>query len=125
MRSGLIDILTAYLAGWKTMFDCAEWLSGVAWEELGRDPGMKNVLGELELLVTEVAEGLRAETAFSDAASDLVARVTGSRYVIGTAVSSPSVADSSSADVVLTPEFLVSSVVGQRSWSISPRLVSA
>ena len=125
MRNGLTDILTAYLAGWKTMFDCAEWLSGVAWEELGHDPGLKNDLGELELLVTEVAEGLRAEIEFSDAASDLVARVTGSRYVISSTVSNPAAADSSSAEVVLTPEFLVSSVVGQRSWNISPRLVSA
>lgn len=125
MRSELIDLLAAYLSGWKTIFDCAEWLAGVKWEDLSGDPDAKEIYGELELLVTEVAEGLRAETEFSDAATDLVARVTGSRYVISTAVSSPSVSDSSSAEVVLTPEFLVSSVVGQRSWNISPRLVSA
>lgn len=125
MRSELIDLLAAYLSGWKTIFDCAEWLAGVKWEDLSGDPDAKEIYGELELLVTEVAEGLRAETEFSDAASDLVARVTDSRYLIGTAVSGPSTADSSSAEVVLTPEFLVRRVVGQRSWNISPRLVSA
>ena len=124
MRSELINLLTAYLAGWKTALDCAEWLAGVAWEDLSDDSESKATFGELELLVTEVAEGLLEEAAFSEAASDIVARTTGSRY-LRPVVDGLSAADSSSAEVVLTPEFLVSSVVDQRSWSISPQVVPA
>jgi len=82
MSAELTNLLTAYLAGWKTIFDCAEWLAGVSWDEGELTPDSREMLGSLELLVTDVLEGLRPEAEFAREASDVVAKASGTRYVV-------------------------------------------
>ena len=73
MNTELIDLLVAYLKGWKTISDCAEWLAGVVWDDPDLAPETRNLLGRLELIVTEVAEELRPEAEFSQEAAAIVA----------------------------------------------------
>jgi hypothetical protein len=66
MRQELVDLLTLYVEGEKSLDDCYEWFSGLDWEdgELATDPGLRRAIGRLELLATEAVEGLRAEADF-------------------------------------------------------------
>lgn len=113
MRAELVDLLAAYLSGWKTLRDCAEWLAGINWDDPKFDPRDRNLAGRLELLVTEVAEGLRPVADFDEEAATIVARNTTSLFVtLRTPWSFPpsvgKVCDS--ADSLLrTPEFIVTS----------------
>lgn len=69
----LSNLLSAYLMGWRGLADCAEWLSGINWDELDINLPLAATLGELDLLCTEAREGLRSESDFERMASDLVA----------------------------------------------------
>jgi len=80
MRTELVDLSTAYLMGWKTIYDCAEWLVGIDWDDPGLDPETLNLAGRLELLATEVLEGLRPEAEFWQEAAEFVSRETDSLY---------------------------------------------
>jgi len=72
MREELMVLLNAYLAGTKDLRDCAEWLAGVDWDDPALGAGIREDISLLQLLQTEVAEGLRAEHEFREAASDLI-----------------------------------------------------
>lgn len=76
MRTELVNLLESYLLGWKTLSDIADWLAGIDWDDPGLDPQSQKIAGRMELLVTEVAEGLRPETEFWRDAQDLVSRET-------------------------------------------------
>ena len=123
MRKVIIDLLTAYLMGWKTVRDCAEWIAGIDWNEPGLDGATKELVGEIELLVTEVLESLRPEAEFWAAASKLVAQETGSVYCQLTSTEDFIVASSSNENNVF-PRIMVPEAVGSQSWNISPLLVS-
>jgi len=71
MRRQLADVLTSYLSGWRNVRDCAEWLSAIDWGT-DLDPGTRALVGRMELLATEVLEGLRSEAEFWQEAADLV-----------------------------------------------------
>ena len=122
MNKELVNLLTAYLAGWKTIFDCAEWLAGVDWNEPDLSPENRGLLGRLELLATEVIEGLRTEDEFSQEAADIVVKATGSLYVVRPSQTTVRTASSSANSVVHTLE--ISPHPGAQSWSILPLLVS-
>ena len=81
MRTELIDFLTAYLMGWKTVRDCAEWLAGIDWDDSTLGPQITDVAGRMELLVTEVLEGLRPEAEFWQEAAKFVESETNSLYI--------------------------------------------
>ena len=81
MTRDLIDLSTAYLLGWKTIYDCAEWLAGIDWDNPDLDPENLKSASLLELLATEVAEGLRLEDDFRQEASRFVASRTNFLYV--------------------------------------------
>lgn len=74
MRQELVNLLSKYLSGEKSLDDCYEWLSGVSWDslELRTDPTLKNSLGRLELLATEAAEKMRPRRDFQRAASEIM-----------------------------------------------------
>jgi len=65
--------------GWKNVRDCAEWLSGIDWN-IGLDQEDQNLAGRMELLVTEVLEGLRPEAEFWQEASQFVTSESGLLY---------------------------------------------
>ena len=96
MRKLIIDLLTAYLMGWKTVRDCAEWIAGIDWNDASLDGATKELVGKIELLVTEVLEGLRPEAELWAEASKLVAQDTNSVYFQQTLTEDSIVANSSS-----------------------------
>lgn len=71
----LSDLLSAYLMGWKTLKDCAEWLSGIDWNQVGGDSELAATLGHLDLLCTEASEGLRPESDFERKASQVATAI--------------------------------------------------
>ena len=123
MRKLIIDFLTAYLMGWKTVRDCAEWIAGIDWNDASLDRGTKELVGITELLVTEVLEGLRPEAELWAEASKLVAQDTGSVYCQLPSTEGFIVTSSSNENNVF-PGIMVPEVVGSQSWNISPLLVS-
>ena len=100
LKKELSEILAAYLSGWKTIGDLYEWLAGVNWDEGNLDADAKQILGTIELLATEVFEGMREEDELLQEASDFVARITRSRYVVP---KSQVVVASSSSDSLVQP----------------------
>ena len=76
-KDELIDLLTAYLIGWKTLWDCSRWLAGIDWDDSAFSPDDQKLAGLLELLTTEVIEGLRPEDEFAEEASRLVEKEAG------------------------------------------------
>lgn len=78
----LSDVLTAYLAGRKSISDFCEWLAGVDWNDPSFDSDSQSVIGLFELLAADVLAGFRPETEFAQEASDFVAAATGSRYAV-------------------------------------------
>ncbi|MDA1036518.1 MAG: hypothetical protein O3B65_06530 [Chloroflexi bacterium] len=77
MKKELIDLLSAYLDDGLSLVDSAEWLAGVSWDRPGPDLTIRTTLADLELLATDVLEGLRPEQEFREAASVVVAREAG------------------------------------------------
>lgn len=136
MRRQLVDLLAAYLMGWKALHDLAEWLAGIDWNDPNLDLETRQLIGRFELLATEVLEGQRLEAEFWPEAVQLVAAETNSIYSrYGSPFAEASITRSSN-DVTFRPPTLVfpirpsTSVVELKaeelpSWSISPRLVPA
>lgn len=76
----LLQMLQAYVMESKGLGECAEWLASVDWDDPDLTPEQKEDLGLFELLVTEIAEGLREEQEFWEAASEYVGARTDSVY---------------------------------------------
>jgi len=121
----LVELSTAYLMGWKTIRGCAEWLASIDWSDPSLDPKSASVAGRLELLATEVLEGLRPEAEFWQDAAEFVARETNSLYSKAVFTSEPHIAYSSNDSTNRLPELTVPAVGASQSWSISPLPVSA
>ena len=56
-----LDVLTKYVNGERTCSAIEEWLARVDWDDPDLTQESKDAYGLLELLVTEVSEGLRDE----------------------------------------------------------------
>jgi len=82
MNSELLDLSKAYLMGWRTIRDIDEWLAGIDWENPDLDPESLELAGRLELLATEVLEGLRPENDFWQEASKIIERQGDTLYSI-------------------------------------------
>lgn len=118
----LLQILQGYLMGSRGLGECAEWLAGVDWDDPDLTVQQKEGLGLFELLLTDIAEGLREEVEFWEAASEYVAAKTQNVFAkqafttvqvfVGSAnISSPVV------------EMVVVEDQELRSWSILPLTV--
>lgn len=119
IRKELTDILTAYLIGWKNIRDCAEWLSSIDWNG-NVDLESQDLLGRMELLTTEVIEGLRPEADFWTEVAEFVARE--SDLLFNQPTSGPSLTITNSCNDTINPpiELIVEGVEESPSWSISP-----
>ena len=124
MNTEFADVLTAYLMGWKSIRDCAEWISGIDWDDPSIDAKTRDPIARMELLSTEVMEGLRPEAEFWKEAAEFVARETGSLYSQPVLGQELTIADSSnnSTNWPIIPSG--AGVEVSLSWSISPQLVS-
>ena len=83
LRKELVNILTSYLSNWDTLHDLYYWISGVSSDDpaLASDRDLDETMGLLELLSTEVIEGLRPEIELIEAASAFVAAEMSRSYV--------------------------------------------
>ena len=70
-------MLQAYLESSANLERCAEWCAGVDWSDPELTVAEKEPVGTLELLVTEVAEGLREEEEVRAFALGIVERMDG------------------------------------------------
>jgi hypothetical protein len=103
IRIELPDVLSSYLLGWQPFSECAEWISSIDWEKVDLNSKLAQKLGELDVLCTEVREGIRPESDFERKASEIVASMTCITY----SINRPEIlASSSSSNVVV--ESLVS-----------------
>ena len=59
--SEIVALLNAYLQSVTDIEDCAEWCAGFDWNDTGSTVELKETVGILELLVTDIANGLRDE----------------------------------------------------------------
>ena len=117
----LSDTLTAYLAGWKSLYDCYVWLASVDWDDTDFDSDSKQTYGLFELLSTDVLKGFRGEFEFAQEASDFVAKATGARYVVqdNTTAKVSEFASSSDSNVRSVIPVRIR-IPAEQSWSISP-----
>ena len=118
----LLQILQAYLRGAKGLGDCAEWLAGVDWDDPDLTLEQKETLGLFELLLTEVAEGLRGEREFWEAASEFVAPKTDSVYAKQTFPKVTVIVGTADSPSLPRVEVFPGAQESQ-SWSISPQEV--
>lgn len=122
MPTELRDLLTAYLSGWKTLFDCAEWLASIEWDDPSSDDQSIEVMGRLQLLATEAAEGVRPERELRDFAANEIARLTGTTFALAERLPSIVEADSTNDSTTVTLVTMIEAVQESLSWSRSPRL---
>lgn len=102
MSTELVDLSIAYLSGWKTIRDYAEWIAGIDWDSPGLNQESLEFAGRVELLITEIAEGLRSEDDLLQIASDFVSSKTDTIYTIQASATNAMPACSSS-DPTSTP----------------------
>ena len=72
-----LDVLTKYVNGERTCSAVEEWLAGVDWNDPDLTQESKEAYGLLELLATEVSEGLRDEDELVREAKSLLEKETG------------------------------------------------
>ena len=72
--------MQSYLRGASTMDDCADWLSGVNWDDPELTKDQIETLGGFVLVLTEISEGLREEPEFRREVANFVATRTGFVY---------------------------------------------
>ncbi|MCP4608963.1 MAG: hypothetical protein GY845_09650 [Planctomycetes bacterium] len=107
MKQDILNLMTSYLRGWRTLADCAEWLAGIDWEDIKSAPELEEITGQMELLITEVSEEMRPEAEFWQFCSNIVAQETSTWY----GKSLPIITGSSNDDNTRTPRFVVTSRV--------------
>ena len=71
----LVDILDSYLNSNAGLREIAEWLAGVVWDDPELTKDDQEVYGLFELLVTEIAEGMRDEAELRTEAEQFLAEM--------------------------------------------------
>ena len=69
LESGLSDLIDSYLIGQKSLLECAEWFSTIDWTDIDVTSKLAGTIGKLQLVCTEVIEGMRLESEFEQEAS--------------------------------------------------------
>ncbi len=69
----LLILLQGYLTSGKSLVECSEWLAGVDWDDPELNAAEREILGTLELLITEKSEGMREESDFHEDTTRFVA----------------------------------------------------
>ena len=118
----LLPLLQSYLLSSKSFSECSEWLAGVDWDDPDLTDEEKETVGLFEVLVTEIAEGLREEREFREVASDFVSRNTTERF-IEQVVGDFSISVGTAIALCPTVEVAVGTGQESQSWNISPLTV--
>ena len=96
MLQELVDQLSKYLSGDQTLAQLSQWVSTIDWDEGGLAVDLRPLMGECELLVTEIEEGMRESSELIEFASAVIAAMYPMQELIfgsvnTTVTSSPSV----------------------------------
>ena len=110
MRDELLNLLSSYLVGWKSLSDCAEWFAGINWGQTRMDLETRRWVGALELLAVEVLEAMRPESEFWQEASCIVAANGETQYVLSGDLPEVTIGASSSS-VTVRPLFVEAGAV--------------
>jgi hypothetical protein len=126
LENNLTNLLSSYLLGQKSLLECIEWFSTIDWGEINAASKVARKIGKLQVISTEVSEGLRLESEFVQEVSKAVAdmsKTSCTRYW----VSRLDIAIVSSSSTGNFQNNIVMSVADQESlsWNISPQEVSA
>lgn len=70
MNVELNNELKLYLMGQKSYKDIMQWISSISWDD-DMEPQLSDVLSLVELILTEINEGIRNETDFRRLAVDI------------------------------------------------------
>ena len=73
MLQELVDQLSKYLSGDQTLAQLSQWVSTIDWGEGGLAVDLRPLMGECELLVTEIEEGMRENSELIEFASAVIA----------------------------------------------------
>jgi hypothetical protein len=118
----LIQMLQGYLSGGAGLGDVAEWLAGVDWDDQFMTEEQREAVGTFELLLTEVAEGLRSEKEFWEEASGFIAKKSRTTFAWQAFPEFPVAAGT--ADTSTSPQVMVASAGREsQSWNISAQMV--
>ena len=73
----VVQVLQSYLMRSLSFGECRDWLASIDWDDPALTKDDWETLGELELILTEIGEGLREEPEFWEVAARVVAADTG------------------------------------------------
>lgn len=126
LENNLSNLLSSYLLRQKSLLECIEWFSTIDWGSIDINSEIARRIGKLQVISTEVSEGLRPESEFEKEVSEIAAkmfRTSCTRYWVSrlevNVISSSSTANIDNA--IFTPALDLES----QSWSILPPVVSA
>lgn len=126
LEQNLSNLLSSYLLRQKSLLECVEWFSTIDWGSVDVTSKVARRIGKLQVISTEVSEGIRLESEFEQEVSKEVKKISRASFVMywnprpgGIVVSSSSTVNVQSNIVMPTG--------GRESqfWSISPQVVSA
>lgn len=124
LENNLSNLLSSYLLGQKSLLECAEWFSTIDWGSIDVESELARKLGKLQVICTEVSEGLRQEAEFLKVASEVLAKIS-KESCIRFWISRPEVVSSSSSENIENIFFMPMADPESPSWNISPQVVSA
>ena len=116
----VVQVLQAYLTRSLSFGECRDWLASVDWDDPALTKDDRESLGELELLLTEIGEGLRGEAEFWEAAARIVAANLAIVY------GPTNISEVSVTTGATSPPLWVAFIVdppASRSWNRSPQVV--
>jgi len=124
LENNLSNLLSSYLLGQKSLLECVEWFSTIDWGNINVESETARKLGKLQVVCTEVSEGLRQEAEFLKEASEVLDKIS-KEPCIRFWISRPEVVSSSSSGNIENIFFMPMADQESPSWNISPQVVSA
>ena len=115
----VVQVLQSYLMRSLSFGECRDWLASIDWDDPALTKDDWETLGELELILTEIGEGLREVAEFWEAAVRVVAANTDVVYgAASIGEISVTVGTTTVASRPMTTTVIIDSPVSQ-SWNIS------
>lgn len=117
-----IQVLRAYLLRSLSFGECRDWLASVDWDDPALTKDDWEALGELELILTEIGEGLREETEFQEAASRIVSTMTDFVFAPTTTTGIAVTAGTATASSSPLWTSIIVDLPESQSWNRSPQV---
>ena len=126
LEENLENLLISYLLRQKSLSECIEWFSTIDWGSIDVTSKVARRIGLLQVISTEVSEGLRLESEFEQAVAKEVKENPRASCVLYWNPLPGGIVVSSSSNVIVQNNIVMPAEDRElRSWSISPQGVSA